>query len=107
EPARRFLEGRHAFAPPSCREVIEDPVRLGAPVRAARALLAALLAEQTGVGEICHPGLALRGAGRAPGFEPGLRDGDRRLAHLLGAAPAVLDDPLEEVGRLPFPVDIG
>ena len=69
--------------------------------------LAALLAEEPRVGEIGHPGLALGRAGRAPRLEAGLAHGDGRLAHLLGAAAAMLDDPLEEVAGLLLPVDAG
>ena len=85
--------------------MIEDPVGLDAPVRAAGERPAALLAEQPRVGEIGDPGLALGGAGGAPGLEAGLAHGDGRLAHLLRAAAAMRDGALEEVGGLLLPVD--
>ena len=87
--------------------MVEDPVGLDAPVREWRRRASALLAEQARVGEIGHPGLALGGARRAPRLEAGLAHGDGRLAHLLGAAAAVRDDALEEVGGLLLPVDAG
>ena len=40
-------------------------------------------------------------------LEPDFADRRRRLDHFLGAAPAVLDHALEEVGALALPVDAG
>ena len=81
----------------------EDAIRVAAPIRAGRLAVA----HRAGIGEVGDPGLALRGAGGGPRLEPGFPHRLRGLAHLLGAAAAVLDHALEEVGSLPLPVDAG
>ena len=71
----------------------------------AREGFAAPLAEPAGIGQVGHPGLALRGAAGRPGVEARFTHGLRHLAHFLGAAAAVFDHALEEVGPLFLPVD--
>ena len=99
------IHGRRFEAPVHLRgrERGEDAVRVGAPIRAG----GLALAHRAGIGEVGHPGLALRGAGGGPRLEPGFPHRLGGLAHLLGAAAAVLDHALEEVGSLPLPVDAG
>src|SRR5690606_26641373 len=79
----------------------EDAVGLDAPVAAGRRAIA----EQALVGQVRDPGLAARRAFGRPGVEAHLAHRLRHLAHLLGAATAVLDDAAEEVGALLLPVD--
>src|SRR5690242_1709525 len=85
--------------------VREDAVGLGAPVHTARKFLAALDPEQTFIGKVGDEGLALGGARGRPGRQAGLAHGLGHLPHLLGAAAAVLDHALEEIGALLLPVD--
>jgi hypothetical protein len=85
----------------------EYPVGLGTPVGAAGKSRCRAIAEGAGIGKLRHPGVALGAAGGRPGRESGLAHGLRHLAHLLGAAAAVLDDALEEVAALLLPVDAG
>ena len=84
-----------------------DPVGLGAPVRAAGKFLGAPGAEQALVGEVRDPGLALGGAVAPTRAPDRSAHGLGYFAHLLGAAAAMLDHALEEVGALPLPVDAG
>src|SRR5262245_16534454 len=85
----------------------EDAVRLGAPIRAAGEFLGALCAEQAVIGEVGDPGLPLGRALRGPRRQPSLAHGLGDFAHFLGAAAAVLDYALEEIGALLFPIDAG
>src|ERR1700730_8067731 len=96
---------------PSARPVLldarDDAVGFRAPVGAAGEGLRALLTEQPFVGEVGDPALALRRALRRPRRQPDLAHGFRYLTDLFAAASAVLDDALEEVGALFFPIDAG
>src|SRR5256885_16936492 len=83
----------------------EDPVGLGAPVRAAGKFLRALRSEQPLVGEISDPGLTFGCALRRPWRQADFADGFRYLAHLLTTPAPMLDDALKKVGALFFPVD--
>src|SRR5580765_6221541 len=78
----------------------EHAIGVQAPVGAAREALVFARAEDAGFREIRHPRLALGGAARAPGREPGLAHRLGGLAHLFAAAPSVLDRPLEKIGGL-------
>src|SRR5688572_27905212 len=51
--------------------------------------------EHLRIGEVRHPGLPFRRARSRPWLEPGFSNGCGRLAHLLRAAPPVLDYALE------------
>jgi hypothetical protein len=65
------------------------------------------VAEQAGIGQVGHPGLAFGGAAGRPGREASFAHRLGHLAHLFAAAAAVFDDTLEEVGGLLLPVDAG
>ena len=60
----------------------EDPVGLGAPIRAAGKFLCALRSEQALVGEISDPGLTFGCALRRPWRQTDFADGFRYLAPL-------------------------
>src|SRR5436305_126213 len=83
----------------------EDPVGLGAPIRAAGKFLRALGSEQPLVREISDPGLAIGCALRRPWRQTNFADGFGYLAHLLTTSAPMLDDALKKIGALFFPVD--
>src|SRR6185295_9190542 len=85
----------------------EDTIRLGPPIRATGKFLGTLDAEQSVIGVVGDPCLALGRACCGPGREPGIADGFGHLAHLLGTAPAMFDHALEVVGALFLPIDAG
>src|SRR5438874_3946773 len=83
----------------------EDPVGLGAPIRAAGKFLCALRSEQALVGQVSDPGLTFGCALRRPWRQTGFADSLRHLAHLLTTSAPMLDDALKKIGALFFPVD--
>src|SRR5450631_3031377 len=85
----------------------EDAVGFDPPIGAAGEFLLASGAEQALLGEVGDPGLTFGGALRRPGRQTDVLHGFGDLAHFLGAATAMLDDALEEIGALLLPVDAG
>src|SRR5438874_13544337 len=81
----------------------EDPVGLGAPIRAAGKFLRALGSEQPLVGEISDPGLTFGCALRRPWRQTDFADSFRYLAHLLTTSAPMLDDALKKIAALFFP----
>src|SRR5436853_98034 len=64
-------------------------------------------AERASGSEIGGPGLACGGALRGPWREASLAYGLGDFAHFLRAPPSMLDDALEVIGALLFPIDAG
>src|SRR4029077_6572134 len=85
----------------------QDAVGLDPPVGAAREFFRTFRAEHALVGEIGNPGLPLGGALRRPWRQSDFAHSFGDLAYLFAAPTAVLDDTLEEIGALLFPVDAG
>src|SRR2546423_7619018 len=83
----------------------EDPVGLGAPIRAAGKFVAALRSEQALIGEISDPGLTFGCALRRPRRQTDFADCFRYLPHLLAPSAPMLDDALKKIGALFLPVD--
>src|SRR5262245_31141439 len=80
----------------STLQAAQDAIRFRAPVAVCKCRVCAI-AERAAIDEVRQPLHAIGGAAGRPWRQTDLVDGLRHLAHLLGAAPAVHHDSLEEV----------